>query len=80
MINKTESRVEALTEVKAERISYDPATGDYFTDGERVSGAKRRTLAELRADGAIVTEKPHAESLVYLTNEGNSLALEWGVD
>ena len=79
MINKTESRVEALAEVKAGRISYDPAVGEFFADGERVSGAKRRTLAELRQAG-MITLVGDVRSTVEVTAAGDEIGHEWGID
>jgi hypothetical protein len=84
-LNKTESRVSALTEVKAGLVSYDPTVGEYtVTDGdhetEQAGGARRRTYAELRTQALIAPRDPQAVSIVDLTEEGQELASTWSVD
>lgn len=83
--NKTESRVTALTEVKAGLVDYDPSTGEYFVADEShgkeiVRGARRRTLSELRTDGVIEPESLSAPGAVKLTREGIELADIWEID
>jgi hypothetical protein len=71
-LNKTESRLGALREVEGGKISYDPRSGTYRDVNGAVSGARRRTFAELRASGAIETGEP-----VTLTPFGTSLITNW---
>jgi hypothetical protein len=74
-MNKTDSRLAALREVEAGRINYEQLTGTFRDGGEEVSGARRRTFAELRAAGAIEGGNP-----VALTEGGKVLLKDWGVD
>jgi hypothetical protein len=80
--NKTDSRVTALTEVKAGLVAYDPGTGEYFVaagEGQRdvVRGARRRTFSEMRADGMIEPTSLSVPGPVKLTSEGEALATDW---
>lgn len=71
-LNKTDSRLTALREVDSGTIDYDPQSGTY-TDAEgSVSGARRRTFAELRTAGVIKGGTP-----VALTDEGRTLIETW---
>lgn len=74
-MNRTDSRLVALQEVDAGRISYEQLTGKFRDGDEEVSGARRRTFAELKAAGAIEGGKP-----VTLTEGGKVLLKDWGVD
>jgi hypothetical protein len=83
--NKTDSRVTALTEVKAGLVEYDPSIGEYFvnegSDNKQiVRGARRRTFSELRTAGAIQLSSVSSYGLVKLTREGTDLADDWGID
>lgn len=72
-LNKTESRLTALREVQAGKISYDPRSGTYFDAAALpVSGARRRTFAELRAAGVIDGDAP-----VVTTPAGDKLIEDW---
>jgi hypothetical protein len=72
-LNKTDSRLIALREVNSGVISYDPRSGTYSdADGYSVSGARRRTFAELRAAGVIAGGTP-----VELTDSGRTLIDDW---
>lgn len=71
-LNKTDSRLTALQEVESGEIGYDPQSGTYSDADGSVSGARRRTFAELRAAGVIKGGKP-----VALTDEGRALIDSW---
>lgn len=71
-LNKTNSRLEALREVAQGEISYDPQMGAYSDANGTVSGARRRTFAELRTTGAITGGSP-----VVLTAVGDRLINDW---
>lgn len=71
-LNKTDSRLGALREVAEGKISYDARTGTYSDSEGAVSGARRRTFAELRTGGAIKGGAP-----VELTDAGGKLIEEW---
>lgn len=71
-LNKTDSRLGALREVAEGKISYDPRTGTYSDAEGAVSGARRRTFAELRTGGAIEGGQP-----VRLTTSGGKLIEDW---
>lgn len=84
-LNKTDSRVTALTEVMAKRVMYNPRLSEYLVedeDGSRESarGARRRTYAELRTAGIVESTSLTEPSLVRLTNLGETIADEWGID
>lgn len=84
-LNKTESRVTALDEVKAGLVDYNPVTGEYFVGTEQhrrdiVRGARRRTFAELRSAGLIEPQSRSQVSAVTLTTEGADLSGDWGID
>ncbi len=72
-LNKTDSRLMALREVSEGKISYDARSGTYSDPDGSVSGAKRRTFAELRTGGAIEGGDP-----VTLTETGRELIQTWG--
>jgi hypothetical protein len=74
-LNKTDSRLGALREVAEGAISYDARTGTYSDTQGTVSGARRRTFAELRTSGAI-TSASDGDGLV-LTPSGETLIEEW---
>lgn len=71
-LNKTDSRLIALREVDSGKIGYDPQSGTYTDPDGSVSGARRRTFAELRAAGVIEGGAP-----VALTVEGRTLIGDW---
>jgi hypothetical protein len=71
-LNKTDSRLGALREVAEGKITYDPRTGTYNDASGTVSGARRRTFAELRTGGAIEGGAP-----VTLTASGGRLIEDW---
>lgn len=71
-LNKTDSRLTALREVEEGEISYNPQSGTYTDADGSVSGARRRTFAELRAAGAIEGGTP-----VTLTASGSALIDTW---
>jgi hypothetical protein len=71
-LNKTDSRLGALREVAEGKISYDARTGTYRDADGTVSGARRRTFAELRTGGAIKGGAP-----VELTESGGQLIANW---
>jgi hypothetical protein len=80
--NKTDSRVTALTEVKAGLVAYDPSTGEYFVTAagdqrDVVRGARRRTFSELRSDGMIEPSSLSVPGPVKLTQQGDALAADW---
>lgn len=84
-LNKTDSRVTALTEVKAGLVDYDPSTGEYFVADEShqpevVRGARRRTFSELRSGGAIEPTSLSERAPVQLSRGGSDLAEEWEID
>ena len=71
-LNKTDSRLAALRKVAQGEISYDPRNGTYRDADGTVSGAHRRTFAELRTGGAIQVGDP-----VKLTESGKALIENW---
>lgn len=71
-LNKTDSRLIALTEVDSGSINYDAQSGTYSDADGSVSGARRRTFAELRAAGVIKGGTP-----VELTDSGRTLIDDW---
>ena len=85
-LNKTDSRVSALAEVKSGRVAYDPSLGEYEvtgTDGgdtETARGALRRTYSELRSAGLVHPADPEAKSTMTLTDRGAVAAREWEID
>jgi hypothetical protein len=83
-LNKTDSRVTALSEVKAAVVSYDPSVGEYYvtvdSGNEIVRGARRRTFAELRAAGLIEPTSRSQVSTVELTTAGADLGQDWEID
>lgn len=84
-LNKTDSRVTALAEVKAARVIYDPRVGEYSVtvdDGSREAarGARRRTYSELRSAGLVESTSLSTPSPVRLTRLGGDVAKEWGID
>lgn len=78
-LNETPARKEALREVLFGLISYDPLRGVYLKNGAQVTGAKRRTLAELRQHGYIEPGSKVQVAKVALTGSGEQLAEEWGL-
>ena len=88
LINKTEARVNALAQIKTETIYYDGLNAEYYetTEGsdtsmERISGARRRIFAELRAAGIVqVAAGSTQPKQVSLTQAGEDTAREWGID
>lgn len=78
-LKKTPAREEALREVLFKLVSYDPLRGVYLKGGAPVPGAKRRTLAELRQHGYIKPGSTTKTALVELTESGDELASEWGL-
>lgn len=85
---KTEPRVSALAEVRDRKIFYGQRSGAYFesTQGgmEQLTGARRRTFAELRQAGVIepVTIPGLAEDrrlMAPTTPEGWDLIRDWQV-
>ena len=84
ILNKTDSRVTALTEVKAGRVTYNPRLSEYLVEDEgggreSARGARRRTYAELRTAGIVESTSLTDPSLVRLTNLGETIADEWGL-
>lgn len=84
-LNKTDSRATALIEVKAQRVTYNPRLSEYLVEGEdgaqeSARGARRRTYAELRTAGIVESTSLTEPSLVRLTNLGENIADEWGID
>ncbi|HET9144123.1 hypothetical protein [Actinophytocola sp.] len=75
-LNKTDSRLVALREVSEGKISYDPRTGTYSDENGTVSGARRRTFAELRSNGAIEVGGTSVHR-VTLTTAGSDLVSAW---
>ena len=71
-VNKTNSRFEALCEVRDGKISYDARTGVFSDKEGSVSGARRRTLAELRGAEVIRGGVP-----ATLTEQGRKLLDSW---
>lgn len=71
-MNKTDSRLTALQEVEAGKIDYVPLKGTFREGPEEVSGARRRTFAELRTAGVIEGGEP-----MVLTESGQKLIKEW---
>lgn len=81
-LNKTDSRVSALAEIKAQRVTYDPRIGEYAVkddsgEEEAARGARRRTYSELRAAGLVTTASVLSKAVVELTNLGVETADEW---
>lgn len=78
---KTEARVDALGDVVLGLISYDPLRGQYLKSGGPVSGARGRTLRELRTPYELI--KPGSTikiAKVLLTEElGEQVAIDWGL-
>lgn len=85
-INKTDSRVEALGEVMGGGVRYDERNGEYLITehGEqtRISGARRRTFAELHRSGLIepAPERGAEAAALELTASGSETAQAWGVE
>lgn len=84
-LNKTDSRVTALAEVKAGRVTYNPSVGEYAVkddDGsvETARGARRRTYSELRTAGLVESTSLSMPSEVKLSNLGRDVAEEWEID
>lgn len=84
IINKTESRVAALTQVIRDAVMYRPLTGEFLAvqGGARVviAGPQRRTYAELRQAGLIrFQESGEREVLMQLTESGEDAADQWGL-
>jgi hypothetical protein len=77
--NKTERRVNALTLVRARRVTYRPATAEWVVSGEAVGGWDFRTFTELRTAAALTVGDPNNKgvSTVELSETGNGLLLRW---
>lgn len=77
--NKTERRVNALTLVRARRVTYRPATAEWVVSGEAVGGWDFRTFTELRTGTALNVGNPNMDGLskVELTEAGRGLLLRW---
>lgn len=84
-MNQTPSRQTALEQIKAGKITYDPRTGGFAQDGRAITGARRRTFAELRAqdltdiardDQGIPRE---GDGVLRLTVKGGDLLAGWQV-
>lgn len=71
-MNKTDSRLKALIDVRDGKIKYDALTGTYSGPEGAVSGARRRTFAELKSAGVIEGGAP-----VTLTESGCVLITNW---
>jgi len=87
-LNKTDPRATALAEVRDRKIFYGERSGTYFESAmpsgfAALTGARRRTFAELRQAGVIepvdVTGLPEGRKLMAPTTQGLSLILDWKV-
>lgn len=85
-LNRTDPRASALAEVRDRKIFYGERSGTYFenVDGEMtaLTGARRRTFAELRGYGVIEptdTKSAEGRKLMAPTSEGLNLILDWQV-
>jgi len=77
---KTEARVDALQDVVLGLISYDPLRGQYLKGGQQVSGARGRTLRELRTPYELIRPgSPIKVAKVLLTESGEQTAIDWGL-
>lgn len=84
IINKTESRVAALTQVIRDAVMYRPLTGEFLAvQGSArvvIAGPQRRTYAELRQAGIIqFQESGEREVPMRLTESGEDVADQWGL-
>lgn len=77
--NKTEARVQAMTAVRARRVTYRPRAAEWAVSGEVVGGWDFRTLTGLRQAGAFVVNAPDSNgvSTVDLSEPGEGLLLRW---
>lgn len=78
-LNQTGTRREVLGEVLGGRVSYASGTGVFTVDGEAVTGARRRTYAELRSSGLLGGGGEGSPTPLKLTPTGEAVAREWGL-
>lgn len=79
-LNRTDARVAAVRAVIAGVVTYDSATGVYAVEGANLTGAARRTYAELRTARVFKTATARGSSIVELSRPvGQDLAREWGL-
>jgi hypothetical protein len=76
---RTDARVDALTAVRARRVTYRPRAAEWSLSGEAVGGWDFRTLTSLRQAGALVVGNPNKEgvSTVELSESGEGLLVRW---
>jgi hypothetical protein len=79
-LNRTDARVAAMRAVIAGTVTYDSASGVYTLGGDTLTGAARRTYAELRTANVFKTSTARGSSTVELSLPvGQDLAREWGL-
>lgn len=77
-MNRTPTRSGAMLAVAGGHITYDAVQGHYYLSGVKVTGAKRRAYAELRA-AKLIDAAEHGSDRLGLTSKGEETAEAWGL-